>query len=342
MISERKDNVKIARCSKVVVLSFFVACVLSAHGAVVQAQLKQVVAPQRELNPAGDPGVRTGRGLKQVVAPQRELKATNQGTVAIRARLDPVNSKFSGVHAKMSAKLDKINSSRLITEQDLVEDAEFDTEMMAYANGMKAAFDQALQEAEAASKSEGREGNSVSLKAFEEMAKVHESKFKAMEARQSKLELKIKDGTITLDKSVIQKSSPVQLREFRDFLSPQGLQKNYWIHPQLKQLGMNMPLDYLRDAGFVDQAKEIYYAIPGALSAFLVAPAEASLAWGCVSPCWNRNWSECSQCIARVAPGAGPIWNQFVSCWSGSGKAWYTPWFWHRAGCLFTFVYKLA
>ena len=121
-------------------------------------------------------------------------------------------------------------------------DENTEKEMYAYAEQMKAAFDEAQSEADKAAKSGGRQGNTALLNSFETMAKKHEARANNLAKNFERIEAGLKTGEIVLDKPVLMRMSPQEKNEFKKFLAPQGLQKMERLHPGILNSSTSMNL----------------------------------------------------------------------------------------------------
>lgn len=256
---------------------------------------------------------------------------------AFKLRLDPLGSKLGSIENILS----RVEGQKLVTERD---SEDLGRTMFEYAEGMKAAFDVALKEAELAASSKGKQGSVGSLKHFEDTAKGHEARLKSVEAKTQAFEAHLKTGVIKLDRPILQKLTPGDRGEFQRFLTPQGLQEMQKLHPELFKGIMGpqsslKPFDGTQVAGAV---AGFCRAVPEELGNLFVSPAEAALAAPCIGSCLAQNWSACTSCIVGKGPAAISAWNKFVGKWNGCGKCW-KPWtWWCKAKALAALIAKLA
>lgn len=256
---------------------------------------------------------------------------------AFKARIDAIGIKLE----KLESILNKVENNKLIA----VEDSEdFGKTGYEYAETMKAAFEEAFKDSEDFAKSEGKTGSIESLKSLEATAKAHELRLRAIEAKARSIEAQVKIGAIKFDKPLLQKMSPAEREELKRFMAPQGIKEMEKLHPDLFKPGMK-PGASIEPVGLTQLADNVQgfcMSLPEKISNFLITPAEARLAAGCISPCLAKKWTECATCIASKGPEVRTAWNTFVSCWNGCGKCWKPTTWWCKAKCLANFIAKLA
>jgi len=272
-----------------------------------------------------------------VFAQQKEIMKPGVISPAFKAKIDPAGLKLGAIESILS----RVETQKLITDKD---SEDLGKTMYEYAEAMKVALDEALKDAEEAAKSKGEKGSIESLKSFEDTAKAHEGKLKGIETKTKTIQDQLKIGTIRLDKPLLQKMTPVERKEFRKFLAPQGIKEMEKLHPDLfkpvEKPGASIEL--IEVTRIADNVQGFCSSLPEEISNFLVTPAEAALAAGCIGPCIAKKWSECAACIAGKGPEARAAWNTFVSCWNGCGKCW-KPWtWWCKTKCLAKLIVKLA
>jgi hypothetical protein len=105
--------------------------------------------------------------------------------------------------------------------------------LAAYARGMSESFDAAMKQAELAARSQGKDGSIASIKMFEDLAKKHESRLKQLDGKGQKIVQQVKDGTVEIDKSLIEQATPQDRAEFLQSLSAGGRKSVLQKHPDL-------------------------------------------------------------------------------------------------------------
>jgi len=256
---------------------------------------------------------------------------------AFKGKIDSATLKLNGIESQIA----KIDRQKIVT----IGDAEnLEKTMYEYAEYMKAALDAALQEAQKAGESRGKEGSIKSLKNFEDTAKAHEPRVNKLAKNLKSIEAKIKVATIKLDRPLLQQMTPAEREEFRKFLAPKGIQKMEKLHPDLFKPGTKPGASLNLSDG-----AQVVSSIGGFCSSlqignFFVSPAEAALAAPCVGVCWAKNWAGCAACVGAAGSSAVNAWNDFVSCWNGACKCkWYKPGCCaKKAWCLAKFIGKIA
>ena len=261
---------------------------------------------------------------------------------AFKMKLDANQAKLNALEQKVDGVLGR-KSIRLADES-------IEKEMYAYAQEMKAAFDEAQREAEAAGKSKGQRGNTMLLEKFEMMAKSHEVRTNSLAKKFDLIEAGVKKGQIVLEKPVLMRLSPAERNEFKKSLAPEGIRKMEGLHPDIFQPGAAMPGRTSMNL-FDFNSEQVGCAVKSAgkvladgVGDFFVKDAEAACLAPCVGPCLAQNWGACAACCVVAGPNAIQAWNEFVGCWNGSCACkWYKPWCCARkAWCLSVLINKLA
>lgn len=272
-------------------------------------------------------------------AQPKEMMKHGAISPAFKVKIDPAILKLNAIESRIA----NINREKIVR----INDAEnLEKAMYEYAEHMKAALDAALQEAQRAGESKGKEGSVKSLKNFEDTAKAHEPRVNKLAKNIESIEAKIKVGTIKLDKPLLQQMTPPEREEFRKFLAPEGIKNMEKLHPDLFKPGTK-PVGSLNLSGrdrVVSSIGGFCGSLPEQIGNFFVSPADAALAAPCVGICWAQNWAGCVACVIAASPSAVNAWNEFVSCWNGAcGCKWYKPWCCaKKAWCLTKFIGKIA
>jgi hypothetical protein len=315
-------------------LSSFLIC-----GAAVLVGLGAAAQP----TPAAPKGGAVSPGAASQVREAALVPAVQKASPAFLKFHDSSKGKFGQIQSLLS----QIESGKVLHDGDA---EKLDKMMFEYANELKAAFDQASADAKEAAESKGRKGSVESLKVFETQAQQHEQASKGFESRMIIVQNKLKSGEIKLDKQLLQKMSPGEMQQFKQFLAPGALQQMEQLHPDLmKGAPAKSSLERTEET-----PQLVAQAIPvplGCRVADLVGnlieeKAEAALAFSCIGPCKAKNWTACVNCIVSKGPAAINAWNTFVGCWNGAGPCNWRPWTWgncaRKAACLAVFIAKLA
>ncbi|CBE69205.1 MAG: hypothetical protein F9K13_06515 [Candidatus Methylomirabilis oxygeniifera] len=251
---------------------------------------------------------------------KKDIAEVSAASPTFKAIHDPLEGKLKAIEGVLSG----VERRKIVVEADV----ELGKQMYEYAEAMKAAFDQAMKDAEEAAKSQGKKGSVGSLRVFEDTAKAHEKRVKGIETQTKSIESALKKGTIKLDKPVLLKMEPAEREEFRKFLEPPVSKELEKTHPDIfhhPRRGTSLDL-----SGVTQVAENIQgfcSSLPEEVSNFLVTPAEASIAIPCIAPCANAfsnkknpNWAACWSCIASQGQQAIVAWNSFVSGWNACGQ----------------------
>lgn len=252
----------------------------------------------------------------------------------VKAKIDFSAAKLKEIEATFT----KIETQRLVK----LEDAERIHKVMnEYAESMIAAFNEAIKDAEEAAKSEGKRGSVETLKFFEDKVKAHVTTLKRLEGKANAMEQKFSDGTIKLDKPLLQKLSPTEFEDVRRSLKPMGIKEMEKLHPDLfiKPMRPGASLNLFERSQATSSINVVAKSFPEQIGNFFVSPAEAKVAAPCIEPCSARRWSECAACIVGKGPEAKRCVDDFRSCWENNCK-WYKPWW--CAWCIAKLVDCLA
>jgi hypothetical protein len=262
----------------------------------------------------------------QAVGPSKAVEPGGAVTVeAFKNRLAGNDKKLVGVEALVG----RVESSKLITVRD---SDELDTSIRAYATDMEQAADTALKEAEKAF--QGKGGNANLLADFERTAKAHEARVKQIETRTQKIDTQVKAGTIRLDKPVLQKMSPQERGEFKQYLRPEGVKEMERLHPDLFK---GLPSGAIIKPWTFAAVTDGRYAIQGCWGALvetvgnlLVSPAQAAIV--------AQTASSIANAISKGINDKNQAWADYNNC--ANNCRWWQ--FWCKPACLATLIAKLA
>jgi len=249
------------------------------------------------------------------------LNVVSQG---VRTKLDDGDRKLRETQSTLA----NIEKKKRLTEADA--DAVEKT-MFAYAEGLKAAFDEATKDAEKAAKSQGREGSVASLRTFELKAKTQEAAMKQIQAQTKAIETKVERKAIQVDQSLQRRTSQIEREELRRFLEAEERNLSDETQPAMF-MTQRVSLNTFEAAPEAVYAGQFPSPFAEASSSFhAVSTTMPSIGAPCVSPCAAKDWGACLACIVAAAPAAIGAWNNFVGCWNGASGWW--KWF-KRAACL--------
>lgn len=271
---------------------------------------------------------------------------------AFKAQLDTLTPQLRSFEQRFNARAQRITSAKSIAAGDL-EDAELEKAMETYAEAMKNAFDAATRDARQAADSKGAQGNIGNLRAFEDLAKSHAASVNRLQARSVAIQSQLKSGAIKLDRPLMERATPQQRGEFRQFLRAPARRELLKDNPALfPRRGGNL-LDMLQLAdlgdsatfwGWVEKREQLsVQACVDWLASSIISPAEAAIALPCVALCFAQQWVACANCVINAGPAAVRAYNNFVRCWNElPGKPWWMPRWLFRAGCLAVLVGRLG
>lgn len=251
------------------------------------------------------------------LASQASAQDCRQDRTEFDAAVQQAESDLSTVEKLMA----RVLQTGTLTGED---DAQANALMDSYANNMYRAYQIATEAASMASETGGERGDVLMVREFENLAKAHEGRVIDFALDAEKLDAAVTQGEIREQASLVpsQEQGPVQQ------LTQEG-QQQLAMRPGFLRI-VNQGLEEQNSFGARCQAAA------STLGNLLVPTAEAAQVARCVSPCWNKKWSECWNCIRNAGPQVVNAWNEFVSCWNASSK------WWKRAWCLAKFIAKVA
>jgi hypothetical protein len=269
---------------------------------------------------------------------------------AFNAQFDQLEPRLVIVEQNFAVRTARANATRVITSADMDDSGHF-AAVEAYASGIKAAFDEALKDANAAASSKGTAGNVQNLQRLEDVLKAHAGRLQRLQAQSSNIESQIRSGSVQLDRAVLQRATPQERVDFQNVLTPSARADIQLKHPNLFP---RSSLDFFNYAWLFAPARPSLSHQPAnpkkrdthwgvhQIANWIVPPAEAALAAPCLPICTALDFFSCGACVEAAGPVAINDYNAMVSCWNGAGKPWWMPnWVW-QPGCVVVFVAALA
>jgi hypothetical protein len=268
----------------------------------------------------------------QTTAAPPNATALKAATAAYQQKLNALDPLLNTTVARFNTLAAHLTSAKLVQEADL-QDAQFETQGMAYANAMKAAFEEAQTDAQTAGNSQGRQGNVGNLQAFETLAKDHEAKLQPLATQAQAIQAQLTAGTIRVDPALLQKRTPAEQQQYEKRSSIDFWQRFALLISESRSF-----------AGIQASPSSIGKWCMSKVAGSIVTPAEASVIAPCVSSCLAENWGGCVSCVVAGGSSAINYWNNtFVPCWNGQGKPWWMPrWAWDVFDCLPRLIANLA
>ncbi len=225
-----------------------------------------------------------------------------------------------------------------------------------YAQAMKAALDNALQNAQTLANTQGRQGSITPLETFERTEKANQPRLQRIEQRANNIDNRIKAGAIRVDRRAIERLSVPERRELFESLQAPARQIYLQNQPDLFKSVSTAPETEIKSvdetsANYQSFLSENMHITPANyagilvsdmvqnLSDTLIPPAYAAVAAPCVALAIAKNWSALAACVVNAGSQATSIYNQFVSCWNGASG--WLKWL-KRARCLVTLIIKLG
>jgi hypothetical protein len=242
---------------------------------------------------------------------------------AFNAKLDLLEPLLSTVEQHFAIRAAAINATKAVSQADMDTPAFFDA-VQGYASALKARYDEAANDANAAAISEGREGNVANLQRFEDFAKAHADRLTSLQARADNIQTQIRSGAIQPDREILLKATPQERADFQSFLTPGGRTQIQERHPDLFP---RTSLDFPQYAGSVVPASPLFSKLrkSGAgsrtslIAGWIVTPAEAAISAGCVLVCTAvaagtvttagtavATWPLCFACVGGVLARSAP------------------------------------
>jgi hypothetical protein len=237
--------------------------------------------------------------------------------VANHADTDPSYQPTMDLAEQQLQQLEALVANVLNTHQ--LSDADsttIDNVMQQYAGTMYQGFNIASNDAQQAADTQGAQGSTDTIQAFETTAQDHANRTNTLAQNMDAIDDGLANGTINghaaLDRKV-----------------PAAAPVKFAARPARKDAKTTV--------------SSVCRGAAKAVSDFLVPPAHASVAIPCIAPCAAQNWPACIGCIAGAVGSAISAWNTFRDCWNSCSCHWYSFWCCAKKGwCLAVFIAKLA
>lgn len=234
---------------------------------------------------------------------------------------DRVRANWSSL-TQLEGVVSRIESQKLLSLQS---DKDIDRLMYEYAQGMRATFEAALNDAKLLADSKGAKGSYEPLDQFEKGEPEHRRRIDALGGRFNSLDTKIPTGEIVLDRPLLQTFSPSEFVNFKNSLTEAARQKYQKLYvdldfkqrepvpPAASGHGPNLNPGEATDNPL--PAEDSGSAEP-ALGA---ASSGGTAAVPCSAPCVGSNWVACATCLANAGVKGVECWSNFDTCWSDCG-----------------------
>ncbi len=284
-----------------------------------------------------------------VLAQQKILPAQANSSAAFKAKKDAAEKKIKDIENLVT----KIANQKRASKAD---GEDLDKLMMEHAKAVDDSFKQSLADAQEAEKSKGQKGSTKSFVEFEDMAKKHEQRAKAVDAKVKKLADQIKTGDVELDQPLLESMTPAERKEYMQYMTPSGREKMKKKHPKLLS-GISIETE----TKLVDMGKsacelcrstaqtvgDLLTGIAKTTSDLLIPPAEAAIGAGAGATCAGTGPATVVACPAAVVTAAylySEATEKLYACYRGQCScAWYKPWCCAgRTGCWVAYLVKCA
>lgn len=250
---------------------------------------------------------------------------------------------------------DKVERQKVVT----LEDSEaVSKSTFGYAQAMKSVLDDALESAEIAARTQGKQGSIVPLDTFEKAEKANESRLQKIDIRATSIENRIERGTILIDKPSIEKLSIMERGEFLNSLQPPARTIYIQTQPDLFKPVLEAPQGKIKSLDKTSESQQSF--LPNARNVFgyadrysgtplsntlqgineiIVPPAYAAVALGCIGLVLSGNWGPAVDCIVNAGSASTQIYNSFVGCYNSARPPLRGL---KRASCLARFIIRLG
>ncbi|MBM3175792.1 MAG: hypothetical protein FJZ93_08760 [Chloroflexi bacterium] len=226
-----------------------------------------------------------------------EAQQLNGDTSTTKGALELAGGKLKYVITILS----RIDTTKVITVAD---SQEFDKGIYDYASSMKAACDLALKDARDAAESRGEKGNVASLAAFEDVAKKHEGMVKNLADKAKAVDAQVRTGTIRPDKPLVIKMNSSEVKDFYDYLAPEGRKVMEQLYPTIFKPPTAEKGTSPRPEVALSRESELSAGESGISSAPVLAA-------GCVAVCQASAWTGCLSCIIGAGEAAKKAYDAF-------------------------------
>lgn len=246
-------------------------------------------------------------------------------------QISNANTILTGIERQFA----QIEKNQLITAED---SEAISKATLSYAEAMKTALDNALQNAETLAKTQGKEGSIAPLDTFEKAEKANEPRLKKLEERANAVDKQIKSGTIRIDKPIIEELSIPERRELIDSLEVPTREIYIKEYPELFKPALELQAPQKSLKSLNEESLEYQSLMPKNtqntvanyyvgttvseilqnVSNILIPPAYAVAAAPCVALAIAKNWPALLRCVVNAGIQATNIYNEFVACWNGA------------------------
>jgi len=233
---------------------------------------------------------------------------------------------------RMEARLNKIEKDKMFSKEDMLT---MDADLNQYGNDMNNLYNEAVDRVKEAKDTNGKSGGNEEFLYFEDMAKGHEKRMKALADKHAAIDENIKKAKIKPNKKTIDEMTPEEKKKFKDSLTPEGKKEIEKTYPKMTSNFNLSPSERLYDfAGLGDERRfqirssvnEVCSATATAMSDFLVSPLEASAAYGCYLTCSATLGLACATCVISAG---GVVYDAYIT-WKNNMKScscsWYNAW----------------
>lgn len=264
--------------------------------------------------------------------------------------------KMSEANAKLKRMEDRLNNIEKSRKFSRREMEDMNTDIEEYGNKMWNLHNEAVGRVKEAGDTEGKKGGNEEFLYFEDTAKVHEKKLKALKEKQNRIENEIKNGKIKPGKDIIDTMTPEEKHEFKKSLTPEGRKEIEKTYPKMRSSFRSVPATK-EFALFDDSDQEPTIVSPEALSVndlccsglseaignLFVSPAEAAVAAGCYPICAATIGIGCVACVLSAGGAAYSAYTSWRRCMRSCSCRWYRPWCCaKKVACTVVFIATLA
>lgn len=255
------------------------------------------------------------------LAQQKTVPAQERSSSAFKAKKEKAEKKIKEIESYVK----KIDKEKRIHKGDA---ENLDRLINEHIESVNTAVKQTFADAEEAKNSDGQKGSVKSFLEFENMAKNHEKRAKAVHAKLEEIEKKIKEGDVELDKSLIESMTPDERKEYMKSMTPNGREKMKKKHPKLlSSISIDADMNFIDMKKIGESVSAFCACLPEEFINFFVSPAEASIGAGVAVACGGSYGIACPLAILGAVVAYTQAYEYMINCMERQCSCvWYRPW----------------
>lgn len=231
--------------------------------------------------------------------------------------------------------IESIHSQKRIAKTD---NDTFARLMDDYDTAIYHAFEASMRDAQDAAKSEGKIGSMASMKEFENSIHLQQSTLNKLKSRTDEIDGSIRQGRIIIDRTILNSLSPTELEEVHRDLTPAAIKHYKGIFDNKIKPGVKPGAKLLDNDNLTNGLLSFCSMIPEKVGNFLIAPADAAVAAGCIGVCTATNFlvAPCLSCVVAASGAAYTAYQDRKRCYKECRTSWWPKGC--RVGCTTIFI----